>query len=55
MTRSVKIGNATISVDNNDTIEFRNALCKYTDPEIFFIKICQQCDHEIDCAAYAYS
>jgi WhiB family transcriptional regulator, redox-sensing transcriptional regulator len=36
MARSVQIGNATVSVANNDTIEFRNALCKYTDPEIFF-------------------
>jgi WhiB family redox-sensing transcriptional regulator len=36
MKRLVQIGNTTVDVTNNDTIKFENALCKYTDPEIFF-------------------
>jgi WhiB family redox-sensing transcriptional regulator len=32
----VNIGNVTVDTKLNDTIEFRDALCKYTDPEIFF-------------------
>jgi WhiB family redox-sensing transcriptional regulator len=36
MKRLVQIGNTTVDVTNNDSIEFENALCKYTDPEIFF-------------------
>lgn len=32
----VNIGNVTVDTTLNDTIEFRDALCKYTDPEIFF-------------------
>jgi WhiB family redox-sensing transcriptional regulator len=32
----VNFGNVTIDTSDNDTLEFRDALCKYTDPEIFF-------------------
>jgi WhiB family redox-sensing transcriptional regulator len=65
MKRLVQIGNTTVDVTNNDSIEFENALCKYTDPEIFFpttsnngstkvaINICNSCDHQVKCAAYA--
>lgn len=56
---------------NDEPYYFSNALCKYTDPEVFFPderkfkhhtenkqvkiakKICGDCEHEIDCAAYA--
>jgi hypothetical protein len=65
MNRIVQIGRIAFTADTKDPYFFENPLCKYTDPEIFFpetsnlnsarsaIKICQQCDHEIDCAAYA--
>lgn len=32
----VNFGNVTVDTSANETLEFRNALCKYTDPEIFF-------------------
>ena len=65
MKRSVQIGRIAFTADTTDPYFFDNPLCKYTDPEIFFpetsnlnsarsaIKICQQCDHEVACAAYA--
>ncbi len=70
--KSVNIGNVTVNTELNTTIEFRDALCKYIDPELFFPderrnsneyqdnenvrlakKICGDCKHEIECAAYA--
>lgn len=36
MSRLIQIGNATVDVGSNETVDFRDALCKYTDPEIFF-------------------
>lgn len=32
----VNFGNVTVDTSANETLEFRNALCKYTDPDIFF-------------------